>query len=201
MPPLLVYIRGAIKYAWNGPSSSFYWYVSEYQPRSHQNLITVAAGLAFWLNTPPRAGERYLNTGRQGRSPAIMTTPGHTSLVTLRSTLQPGEDRRLCAVCRALWTVLLLHYLKHKYRVVTWHCVLLLNIAAHHSRKMLHDPHCRGRGGNLDQVVNFQNYKTAFLPSPHPIIPWWPRPASRYQLPTQQTSYFYHHSDGNEIRR
>ena len=104
-----------------------------------------------------------------------------------------------CVLCRALWTVLLLHYLKHKYRVVTWHCVLLLNIAAHHSRKMLHDPHCRGTGGNLDQVVNFQNYKTAFLPSPHPIIPWWPRPASRYQLPTQQTSYFYHHSDGNEM--
>ena len=89
-----------------------------------------------------------------------------------------------CVLCRALWTVLLLHYLKHKYRVVTWHCVLLLNIAAHHSRKMQHDPHCRGRGGNLDQVVNFQNYKTAFFSSPHPIIPWWPRPASRYQLPT-----------------
>lgn len=115
--------------------------------------------------------------------------------VTLHWSLcgQPCSQERTgdCVLCRALWTVLLLHYLKHKYRVVTWHCVLLLNIAAHHSRKMLHDPHCRGTGGNLDQVVNFQNYKTAFLPSPHPIIPWWPRPASRYQLPTQQTSYFH----------
>ena len=187
MPPLLVYIRGAIKYAWNGPSSSFYWYVSEYQPRSHQNLITVAAGLAFWLNTPPRAGERYLNTAAAPRSWRHRVTL-HWSLCG-----QPCSQERTgdCVLCRALWTVLLLHYLKHKYRVVTWHCVLLLNIAAHHSRKMLHDPHCRGRGGNLDQVVNFQNYKTAFLPSPHPIIPWWPRPASRYQLPTQQTSYFH----------
>ena len=97
MPPLLVYIRGAIKYAWNGPSSSFYWYVSEYQPRSHQNLITVAAGLAFWLNTLPRAGERYLNTAAAPRSWRHRVTL-HWSLCGQPCSQERTGDCVLCVV-------------------------------------------------------------------------------------------------------
>ena len=133
-----------------------------------------------------------------GRSPVIMTTPGHTSLVTLRSILQRAEDRRQETVCCVVHCGLYYYCIIWNTNIELWRdiacCCWTLQRTTQEKCSMIHTA-----GAEAGIWIKLSISKTIKLHfSPHHIPSYRDGLAQPPDISfLQQTSYFCHPSDGN----